>query len=144
MKSLHDFLVNASSQYPDNVAIVDPDVGSLTYRELGQLSDRVRDRLYSLGVRRGDRVGICLRKSADTVAVIYGILKTGAAYVPVDSTAPPSRDAYIMHNCGVKAIVIESRLAEKFRLEYEKLGPLPECLLLDGIGGGDGLRKALD
>jgi len=144
MKSLHDFLLGSTAQYPENVAVVDPNVGSITYRELGHLSDRVRDRLYSLGVRRGDRVGICLRKSADTVAVIYGILKTGAAYVPVDSTAPPSRDAYIMHNCGVKAVVIESRLAEKFRVEYEQLGPLPECLLLDGVGGGDGLRKALD
>ena len=141
--SLHDSLVSASSQYPDNVAVVDPDVGSLTYSELAQLSDRVRDRLYALGVRRSDRVGICLRKSADAVAVIYGILKAGAAYVPVDSTAPPARDAYIMHNCAVKVVIIESRLAEKFRGEYEQLGPLPEFLLLEGVGGGDALRKAL-
>jgi acyl-CoA synthetase (AMP-forming)/AMP-acid ligase II len=85
-----------------------------------------------------------MRKSSDTVAVIYGILKAGAAYVPVDSTAPPARDAYIMHNCAVKAVVIESRLAGKFRAEYEQLGTAPEFLLLDGVGGGDSLRKALD
>jgi amino acid adenylation domain-containing protein len=78
------------------------------------------------------------------VAVIYGILKAGAAYVPVDSTAPPARDAYIMHNCAVKAVVIETRLADKFRAEYEKLGPAPEFLLLEGVGGGTALRKALD
>ena len=142
--SLHDFLVSAAAQYPDNVAVIDPDVGSVTYRELGQLSDRVRDRLHAFGVRPGDRVGICLRKSADTVAVIYGILKAGAAYVPVDSTAPPARDAYIMHNCAVKAVVIETRLADKFRAEYEKLGTAPEFLLLEGVGGGTTLRKALD
>lgn len=143
-KSLHGFLVAATAQYPDNVAVEDPDVGSLTYRELGHLSDRVRDRLHALGVRPGDRVGICLRKSADTVAVIYGILKAGAAYVPVDTTAPPARGAYILHNCAVTVVVIESRLAEKFRAEYELLGPLPEFLLLEGVGGGNSLRKALE
>lgn len=142
--SLHGFLLSASARFPDNVAVVDPGVGSVTYSELAHLSDRVRDRLFALGVRRSDRVGICLRKSADTVAVIYGILKAGAAYVPVDSTAPPSRDAYIMHNCAVKVVIIEGRLAEKFRSEYEQLGPLPEFLLLDGVGGGDALRKTLD
>ena len=49
--SLHDFLVKATARYPDNVAVVDPDVGSITYRELGALSDRIRDRLYVYGVR---------------------------------------------------------------------------------------------
>src|SRR5215204_107816 len=143
-KSLHDFLISATAQYPDHVAVVDPNVGALTYRELGQLSDRVRDRLCALGVKPGDRVGVCLRKSADTVAAIYGVLKTGSAYVPVDSTAPPARDAYIMHNCGVKAVVIESRLVDKFRAEYEQLGMLPKFLLLEGVGGGRALRDALD
>jgi non-ribosomal peptide synthetase component E (peptide arylation enzyme) len=79
MKSLHDFLVNATSQYPDNVAIVDPDVGSLTYRELGQLSDRVRDRLYSLGVRRERGWELLFAKIANTVAVIYRFSSLGAA-----------------------------------------------------------------
>jgi hypothetical protein len=54
-------------------------------------------------VRPGDRVGIYLRKSIDAVAAIYGILKAGAAYVPVDPGAPPARNAYILHNCAVNA-----------------------------------------
>ena len=53
----------------------------LTYRALGELSDRLRDWLVAMGVERGDRVGIYLRKSADAVAAIFGALKAGAAYL---------------------------------------------------------------
>jgi amino acid adenylation domain-containing protein len=89
-------------------------------------------------------VGIYLRKSIDAVAAIFGILKTGAAYVPVDPGAPASRNAYILNNCFVKAVVMEKRFAEKWRAESGQNGDLPHLLLLEGTGGGPFLRKALD
>jgi amino acid adenylation domain-containing protein len=78
------------------------------------------------------------------VAAIYGILKAGAAYVPVDPGAPPPRNAYIMHNCAVRAIVMESRFEPKLRAELEALGAAPALLLLDAAGDGAPLRRALD
>ena len=72
------------------------------------MSDRLRDRLRAMGVRPGDRVGIYLRKSIDAVAAIFGILKAGAAYVPVDPGAPAARGAFILNNCQVNVVVIES------------------------------------
>lgn len=141
---LHQLFIEAAARYPEHTAVVEPGKDTISYRGLATLSDRVRDRLYALGVRSGDRVGIYLRKSTDGVAAIYGILKTGAAYVPVDPGAPAERNAYIMHNCAVKAVVMENRFAEKFRAEYEQLGMLPSLLLLEGTGGGVALRQALD
>jgi len=95
---LHRYLIDAAAREPDALAVVEPGRGSIRYRELDALSDRMRDRLHAMGVRNGDRVGIYLRKSIDSVAAIYGILKAGAAYVPVDTLAPPARNAYIFHN----------------------------------------------
>src|SRR5437879_13670980 len=95
--------IRAAQRYPDHTAVVEPGQGRVTYGELARLSDRVRDRLHARGVRAGDRVGIFMRKSIDAVATIYGVLKAGAAYVPVDPSAPVARNAYIMHNCGVRS-----------------------------------------
>ena len=78
-----------------------------------------------MGVGPGDRVGICMRKSADAVASIFGIMKAGAAYVPTDPTAPASRNAFIFHNCAVKVVIVESRLADRLNEEFKQLGFAP-------------------
>ncbi len=141
---LHGYFVAAARRWPERTAVVDPGQGAITYRDLAALSDRLRDRLAATGVRPGDRVGIYMRKSIDAVAAIYGILKAGAAYVPVDPGAPPARNAYIMHNCAVSAIVMEARFEPKLRSEFEPLGKLPPTLLLDSPGDGTALGRALD
>src|SRR5262245_39807312 len=143
-KSLHQFLLNAARLYPDRTAVEEPGYAMLTYQELANLSDRLGDRLAVLGVGTGDRVGIYMRKSIDAVASIFGILKTGAAYVPVDPGAPAARNAYILHNCGVKVVIMEVRFEAKLRNEMAQLGPTPQLLLLEGTGGGMPLRQALD
>jgi amino acid adenylation domain-containing protein len=142
--ALHDAFMLAARRHPERIAVVEPGRFALSYRELDTLSDAMRDRLAAHGVRPGDRVGIYLPKSIDTVAALYGILKAGAAYVPVDPGAPPARNAYIMSNCAVKVVVTEERLAERFRAELESIGSVPPILALDPVGGGIALAKALD
>jgi amino acid adenylation domain-containing protein len=142
--SLHEHFVSAARRFPERIAVVEPGSGEITYRELARLSDRLRDRLWALGVRPGDRVGIYMHKSIDAVAAIYGILKTGAAYVPVDPGAPPARNAYILQNCAVKAVVMEDRFDAKLRPELERLAPLPLLLATEEAGAGAALRRALD
>jgi amino acid adenylation domain-containing protein len=144
LAGLHAAFIRAASEFPDSTAVVEPGEGSVSYRELANLSDRVRDRLHASGVRPGDRVGIYLHKSIDTVATIYGILKLGAAYVPVDPGAPPARNAYILNNCAVKLAVVERRFAERLRVELDAMGAAPALLLVDDPGAGHALRRALD
>jgi len=141
---LHQYLDASARDWPDNVAILEPGGGSITYRELGSLSDRLRDRLVLLGVRPGDRVGFWIRKSIDGVATIFGALKAGGAYVPVDPSAPPTRNGYILANCAVKAVVVERRFEEALRAELSQHGAHPEILVIGGSGGGVHLRAALD
>lgn len=143
-RSLQQYLPDSARREPGRTAVVEPGEGSITYPELDRLSDRVRDRLSALGVQPGDRVGIALRKSIDTVATLCGILKRGAAYVPVDPGAPAARGAYILHNCAVRAVVIESTLQPRFTSELQQLGEVPSMLSIDGPGGGRGLQRALD
>src|SRR5438105_11331067 len=121
-RALHQLLDVSASRFPDNVAVEEAGRGTIGYGELARLSDRVRDRLLRLRVEPGDRVGICMRKSADAVATIFGIMKAGAAYVPADPTAPASRNAFIFHNCAVKVVIVEERLAEALRLEFSRVG----------------------
>ena len=106
-KALFEFLEHTAGMEPDRTAVIEPGQGSVTYGELNTLASRLRDRLYHLGVCPGDRVGIYLHKSIDSVVAIFGILKTGAAYVPVDPGSPASRNAYIFADCQVKAVIIE-------------------------------------
>jgi len=126
------------------VAVEDLPDGALTYRALDLLSDRVRDRLRAMGVRRGDRVGVYAAKSIDSYAAILGAMKCGAAYVPVDSQAPAWRAAYILHDCAVSALVIEGALVAPWSAEAAKLGALPATIELATVGGGAGLAAALD
>lgn len=141
--ALHQLCIDAARKFPERPAVIEPGLSDISYRELDVLSDLVRDYLHAQGVRVGDRVGIYMRKSIDTVAALYGILKAGAAYVPVDFSAPPARNAFIMHNCQVKAIITEQRFAEKLLAELQTLGTSPTLLMVGSAGGGIGLREAL-
>lgn len=142
-RALHQYFVHAAQHYPEYTAVVEPGAGSISYRELSELSDGVRDYLYDQGVQAGDRVGIYMRKSIDAVAAILGILKAGAAYVPVDPSAPPSRNGFILQDCGVKLIIVDERFADQLGAELVQPDSAPFFLTIEGVGGGIGLDKAL-
>ena len=143
-KALHQLLDISASMFPDRIAVEEAESGSIRYHELAGLSSRLRDRLREIGVGLGDRVGICMRKSADAVASIFGIMKAGAAYVPADPTAPASRNAFIFQNCAVKVLIVEARLAEALRLELSQIGFVPKMIVLKGTGAGVPLAEALE
>ena len=142
--TLIDFLASSALRSPNAVAVEDLSDGSLSYAEFDALTDRVRDRLRQLGVRRGDRVGVYLRKSIDAYAVMIGTMKAGGAYVPVDVGAPAWRSAFILSDCTVKVVVLAADVAEPWRAETEKVGEVPSFVVLESVGGGRGLVKALD
>ena len=143
-KTLHQLLVLSAQKHPDRIAVEETDGAAITYHDLHQLSDRLRSKLIHLGVRPGDRVGIYMRKSVEAVASIFGILKAGAVYVPVDPGAPPARNAYIFSDCSVKVILIESRFVDKLCEELGGQSKLPILVVLDGTGAGNYLKSTLE
>jgi amino acid adenylation domain-containing protein len=142
--TLQGYLEQAVPRHAARTAVREADGSTVTYSDLGVLTDRLRDRLAALGVRPGDRVGVYLRKSIDTVASIFGILKTGAAYVPVDPSAPPVRNAYILGNCAVKAVITEQLFDHALRTHLAAEHADPRLLVMGAAGGGKGLRALLD
>ncbi|MDR3567679.1 MAG: amino acid adenylation domain-containing protein [Syntrophobacteraceae bacterium] len=144
MMALHHLLDASVKRWPANPAVIEGNGGGrIDYRGLGQLSDRVRDRLVAMGVRRGDRVGMYLRKSIDGVAALFGILKAGAAYVPADPGAPACRVAFCFHNCAVKAVIVAKEFEGGLVEEISRLGSNPERVVLPDTGGGAHLFAAL-
>ena len=143
-KALFEFLEHSAGIDPDRTAVIEPGQGSITYGELDALTNQLRDRLYHQGVCPGDRVGIYLHKSIDSVAAIFGILKTGAAYVPVDPGAPVSRNAYILANCQVKAVIIEDCFVNDLASEWGGKGDISRFLILNRTGGGKFIKEMLD
>jgi amino acid adenylation domain-containing protein len=109
---LHQLLTNAAQRRPDQPAVAS-DGRQLTYAELDRLSNKVARALLRLGVAPGDRVGVLAAKSADSVAGIYGALKAGACYVPLDPKAPAERLSYVAADSGAAVIVTdEARLPQ--------------------------------
>jgi amino acid adenylation domain-containing protein len=140
---LHFAFIAAAARAPDALAVIEPGGGRLTYGEFDQLTDEVCAWLHTAGVDRGQRVGFCIRKSIDSLAVMYGALKAGAAYVPVDASAPAGRNAYIMANCAVAVAVVEDGLADAFEAELQALGATPKLLRIQPGAGGMGVRTAI-
>jgi amino acid adenylation domain-containing protein len=141
---LQHYLHQSAQRAPQQVAVIEPGQAEIGYAALDALSNRLRDHLLALGVQPGDRVGLVLRKSIDAVATIYGALKAGAAYVPVDAGAPMQRGAYILHNCAVRVAVVDAAVEPALRSELVALGAAPQLLVLERPGGGRGLQAALD
>jgi amino acid adenylation domain-containing protein len=142
-QSLHAPLDSSVERYPEKIAIVEPGHAAVAYRDVGRITDRLRDRLIHMGIRPGERVGLYLHKSVDSILALFGILKAGAAYVPVDADAPVARCAYIFDNCSVRAIVCERSLAERLRTELAILGAIPPLLILDSADGETRLERWL-
>ncbi len=90
--------------YPDKEAFRF-EAESLTYAALVRRTNALAHTLVELGVKRGDRVGIYLHKSLESAIALYGILKAGAAYVPLDPLLPESRLAAIIRDCDIEYLV---------------------------------------
>lgn len=99
-------------QYLDSVADADPDRPAawfledhLSYGELAKRSSQLANALVLEGVERHDRVGIYMDKSIQTPVALYGIMKAGAAYVPLDPSAPVARILGVIQDCGIRHLV---------------------------------------
>ena len=92
---------------------------TLTYRELEERSNQLAHLLRERGIQKGDRVGLYFPKSVESLVAMFGILKAGAAYVPLDPEQPSARAGYIISNCKMKGLVTDSLRLRK--LDHETI-----------------------
>ncbi|ROP35964.1 amino acid adenylation domain-containing protein [Saccharothrix texasensis] len=86
--------------------------GGLTFAGLDGAANRVANRLLALGVRPGSVVGVCLRRSPAGVAALLGVLRVGAAYLPLDPDYPAERLAHMLADSATPVVVTERALRD--------------------------------
>ncbi len=106
----------------DRPAVVEPGAGAVSYAHLDETASRVADRLKALGVSPGARVGIYLRRSADAIGAMLGVLRASCVYVPVDPRAPVDRIAESHVDCAVQTTFVEDRFEPAYRDAMRRLG----------------------
>ncbi|MFC6089703.1 amino acid adenylation domain-containing protein [Saccharothrix lopnurensis] len=97
---------------PDAVAVT-CDGLSLTYRELDTAANRLAHGLLARGVRPEDRVGVCAPRGVPAVVALLGVLKAGAAFVPLDPGYPPARVADMIADSGTALVLAPADLRDR-------------------------------
>ncbi|MEY4577637.1 MAG: hypothetical protein RL701_2340, partial [Pseudomonadota bacterium] len=90
---------------------------ALSYAELNRRANRLAHRLRALGVERGTLVGICVERSLDLLVALVGVLKAGAAYVPLDPGYPLERLEYMAQDARLVALVAQTALLKELPLQ---------------------------
>ncbi len=132
-QSLHSMFEMQCDRAPQRVAIRYSG-RSMTYAELDACANRLARVLRSHGARRGTLVGVALDRSADMVAVLLGVLKAGAGYVPLDPDFPSRRLGEMIDDAGLALLVTEHALAARFAghtvpiVELDRLGEKLDAL----------------
>jgi amino acid adenylation domain-containing protein len=129
-----DLLAASAARHPGRTAVVDGE-RSVTYAELEETANRLSNLLREHGVERGDRVGLFLDKSLEAVVGIYAILKAGAAYVPLDPAAPPTRLAGIAANADLRLLITGSEKAGLWQELREGGAPVETLVVLNAADG---------
>ncbi|HEX2078792.1 MAG TPA: amino acid adenylation domain-containing protein, partial [Longimicrobium sp.] len=86
---------------------------SLTYAELDARANRLAHRLVELGVRPEGRVALCLEPCSGGIVGLLGVMKAGAAYVPLDPAAPDERTAFMLAECGARIVLADAASAAR-------------------------------
>ncbi|MEO8716844.1 MAG: amino acid adenylation domain-containing protein [Burkholderiales bacterium] len=104
---LYDLFEQQAARTPDARALVCEEK-SLSYRELSERAERLAHRLRRMGAGPDVIVALLIDRSLETIVGILGILKAGAAYLPIDPAFPPARIAFMLADAGVSLVVTQS------------------------------------
>ncbi|WP_330241207.1 non-ribosomal peptide synthetase [Streptomyces sp. NBC_00525] len=103
---LHTLVAEQAARVPDRPAVRHED-DTLTYRQLDHRANRLAHRLRDLGVGPGDRVAICLDRGTTLVVAVLAVLKSGAAYVPLEPGQPAARARLTLTGCAPAALIAD-------------------------------------
>ncbi|MBG9456496.1 hypothetical protein ABE61_21410, partial [Lysinibacillus sphaericus] len=110
-KTVVELFEEQVAKTPDQIALVF-EGEEVSYRVLNERANVLAHKLRELGVKPDDFVAIMAERSIEMIAGIYGIIKAGAAYVPIDPTYPEERIAFMLEDCQPKAMLL-------YQAEYE-------------------------
>ncbi|MFG2342387.1 amino acid adenylation domain-containing protein [Streptomyces yangpuensis] len=111
--SLSELFSEQAQRRPGAVAVIHGDE-HLTYAELDRRSNQLAHHLRSRGIGSEALVGLCVERGAEVIVAILGILKAGAAYVPIDPHHPRDRIRFVLDDAAVATAVTQQRFVELF------------------------------
>ena len=111
-ETIVDLFEEQIRQTPGAVAAIHGD-RRLTFQELDGHANKLADHLVEIGVNRESLVGVFLPRSLDTVVAVVGVLKAGAAYLPIDPSHPKSRISRILEESNVSQVISLSELQDR-------------------------------
>ncbi|USG59768.1 LLM class flavin-dependent oxidoreductase [Sneathiella marina] len=117
---IHDVIKSQTQKTPTKNAL-EADGEILTYTELDKRTDALASALAQRGAGRGTVIGLCLERSADLIISMLAILKTGAAYLPLDPSYPAERVAFMLEDSAAPLIIASPATELKFRLDSQKI-----------------------
>lgn len=128
---IESFLADSAAGLADKTAIVAGE-SRLSYGDLDRAAGGIAATLVERGVRRGDRVIVFMDNCWQTVAAIFGVLKAGAVFSPVNPSAKADKLAYILTNCEARAIITQAKLLPVVRAATARAPSVAVTL----VGGG--------
>lgn len=108
---LHQLLEQQAKKSPIETAVTDHKQ-SLSFAELNKNANIVAHHLISEGVSFGDKVAVCLEPTVDALVAFLAVLKTGAAYVPLDVSYPAARLSWLLSDCGASKVITSSAILD--------------------------------
>ncbi len=105
--TIHGLFENQCRRTPEQTALVDMNE-SLSFAALDQAATRVAAQIAARGVEPGDRVAVCLDRTNRTLIAMLAVLKSGAAYLPMDPAHPPARLAYMLADSGARLVITDA------------------------------------
>jgi non-ribosomal peptide synthetase component F len=119
-KTLVDLFEKQVNQTPNNIALVFEQT-SLTYQELNQKANQLAHYLReNYQIKPDNLIGICTERSLEMVIGLLGVLKAGAAYVPIDYDYPEDRIKFILENSKISLLLTQSFVQDKLSLSHLK------------------------
>jgi nocardicin nonribosomal peptide synthetase NocB len=146
LRPVHELFDDVARRHPGASAILDGR-GEMSYRELAAAADGLAHHLRSLGIAPGERVAVHVGPSRELAAALLATLKAGAAYVPLEPSAPPARLAWMIEDAAPRVLLTQApsgALAASFAghlvpldLSDPRWGPAPAKPLDAGVDAGD-------
>ncbi|MCT2588392.1 amino acid adenylation domain-containing protein [Streptomyces sp. N2-109] len=140
--TLHGLFEEQARRAPDAVALVDGEE-CLSYGRLDTRANRLARRLRARGAARGERVAVLLPRGQDLVTALLGVLKSGAAYLPLDPSMPAPRLAALLED-GAPVLLLTSRAAAEGNPELAARLPVQLVADLAEEDGAEGGTEAVD
>ncbi|MBO0454909.1 non-ribosomal peptide synthetase [Candidatus Enterococcus murrayae] len=113
-----DYFEDVAQKHPDKIAVKYEDQ-SITFKDLNERCNTIGQTLQEAGVKKNQTVGIMMERSINMIVAIYGILKAGAAYLPLDPLHPRERIEFILNDSST-AIVLSDQERDKMETKSVK------------------------